>query len=736
MNTLRYIRYLLSIVLTVFILLHIANVVPIPLLHTLENLTYDGRLKLMPPLAGDRKVVIIDIDEKSLATLGHWPWNRKILADLVDTLFEHYHIRVVGFDMVFAEADEDEAAGLLRQMADGPLKNDRAFLNEYSRALNSLQRDQRFAQSLDKRNTVLGFVMDTDARTGVLPDPIAIPDKEVLMRIPLVQPNGYTANLEMLQASALSAGFFDNPLLDSDGVYRRAAVLQQHENTLQASLALALTRVMLGSPKLELVFTPGADADDPLLLEWLKIGELFVPVDEQAGVLVPYIGKQKSFTYVSALDILEKITPIDHLRGKIALLGSSAPGLHDLRTTPLEAASPGVEIHANLIQGMLDRNIMHRPGYSSALEFILVLALGLGLTFLLPLHSPLRGMLVSAVLLTFLIGGSLAAWYTYQQVMPLAASLLLVIALFTLHMSYGFFVENRSRRKLANLFGQYVPPALVDEISEKMEDVQLDGEIRDMTVLFSDVRSFTTMSERMAPQQLTMLMNGFLTPITEVIHLHRGTIDKYLGDGVMAFWGAPLRDSRHALHALTAAMNIISRLHALTPEFAANGWPEINVGIGINSGEMNVGNKGSAFRVDYTVLGDAVNLGSRLEKLTKAYGVDIIVGENTQQAVPEFTFRELDRVRVRGRDRPVTIYEPLGTIDAISVSDQRSLARFHFALEQYRECHWDDAEDEIRSLIDADPQRKIYRIYLERIEKFRRQPPPDDWDGSYSHEST
>jgi adenylate cyclase len=240
----------------------------------------------------------------------------------------------------------------------------------------------------------------------------------------------------------------------------------------------------------------------------------------------------------------------------------------------------------------------------------------------------------------------------------------------------------------------------------------------------------------MAPQQLTMLMNGFLTPITEVIHQHRGTIDKYLGDGVMAFWGAPLPDSRHALHALTAAMNIISRLHALTPEFAANGWPEVNVGIGVNSGEMNVGNKGSVFRVDYTVLGDAVNLGSRLEKLTKAYGVDIIVGEDTQQAVPEFAFRELDRVRVRGRDRPVTIYEPLGPNDAISVSDQRSLECFHFALEQYRECHWDDAEGEIRSLNDADPQRKIYRIYLERIEKFRQQPPPDDWDGSYSHEST
>ena len=733
MDIQRSIRYALSLALTAVFLLHVGGILPFPFLDTLENLAYDTRLKLMLAESQDKQVVIIDIDENSLAEIGHWPWNRDVMANINDNLFDHYRIKTIGFDIVFAEADEDEGEKLLQRMADGPLSDNSTFQHEYTKALNALKRDNIFAKSLENRKTILGFVMDTDTHKGMLPEPVAILDSSLTGRIPFNKPDGYTANLEILQTSAFSGGFFDNTMLDDDGVYRRVPLLQEYEGTLHESLALALTRASLGSPALELIVESNPDNRNELFLEWLKIGDIVIPVDEHAGVLIPYQGRQKSFTYISAINVLNKSTPIEDLKGKIVLFGASAPGLLDLRTTPIQAAFPGVEIHANIIQGILDQSVMHQPGYTTGFEFILLFVLGLILTFLLPLLSPLWGLLVSAALLFLLISGNLSIWSTYQLVLPVATSVLLVIVLFTLHMTYGFFVETRGKRQLAHLFGQYVPPELVDEMCIKMKQINLDGEIRDMSVLFSDVRNFTTISESMEPKQLTQLINGFLTPITEVIHHQRGTIDKYMGDSVMAFWGAPLEDPQHALHALTAAMEMIQRINELKLDFDARGWPEIKIGVGVNSGEMNVGNKGSEFRVDYTVLGDAVNLGSRLEGLTKVYGVDIIVGENTRHAVPEFEFRELDRVRVKGKNKPVAIYEPLGLIDSIDRSVRMDLRRFHLGLKHYRTRRWDDAEQAIFTLSRADPQTKVYQIYLDRIIQFRKQPPPDDWDGSYTH---
>jgi len=729
----RSIRYALSLALTAAFLLHVGGILPFPFLDTLENLAYDTRLKLMLAESQDKQVVIIDIDENSLAEIGHWPWNRDVMANINDNLFDHYRIKTIGFDIVFAETDEDEGEKLLQRMADGPLSDNSTFQHEYTKALNALKRDNIFAKSLENRKTILGFVMDTDTHKGMLPEPVAILDSSLTGRIPFNKPDGYTANLEILQTSAFSGGFFDNTMLDDDGVYRRVPLLQEYEGTLHESLALALTRASLGSPALELIVESNPDNKNELFLEWLKIGDIVIPVDEHAGVLIPYQGRQKSFTYISAINVLNKSTPIEDLKGKIVLFGASAPGLLDLRTTPIQAAFPGVEIHANIIQGILDQSVMHQPGYTTGFEFILLFVLGLILTFLLPLLSPLWGLLASAALLFLLISGNLSIWSTYQLVLPVATSVLLVIVLFTLHMTYGFFVETRGKRQLAHLFGQYVPPELVDEMCIKMKQINLDGEIRDMSVLFSDVRNFTTISESMEPKQLTQLINGFLTPITEVIHHQRGTIDKYMGDSVMAFWGAPLEDPQHALHALTAAMEMIQRINELKLDFDARGWPEIKIGVGVNSGEMNVGNKGSEFRVDYTVLGDAVNLGSRLEGLTKVYGVDIIVGENTRHAVPEFEFRELDRVRVKGKNKPVAIYEPLGLLESIDRSVRMDLRRFHLGLKHYRTRRWDDAEQAIFTLSRADPQTKVYQIYLDRIIQFRKQPPPDDWDGSYTH---
>ena len=304
-----------------------------------------------------------------------------------------------------------------------------------------------------------------------------------------------------------------------------------------------------------------------------------------------------------------------------------------------------------------------------------------------------------------------------------------------LHMTYGFFIESRGKRQLAHLFGQYIPPELVDEMSNSPSEFTLDGENREMTVLFSDVRGFTSISEKMDPKQLTQFMNALLTPMTRVIHKNRGTIDKYMGDAIMSFWGAPLRDSEHARHALYAAMEMMAELKIIQVEFATRGWPEVKIGIGLNTGAMNVGNMGSEFRVAYTVIGDAVNIGSRLEGLTKNYGVNIIVSESTRAGIPEFTFRELDLVRVKGKNEPIAIFEPVGHKNDLDKSVKSELVRYKQALAGFKSQNWDKAEVDFFNLNRSDPDRKLYRIYLDRIVHYRKNSPGPNWDGVYTHTS-
>jgi adenylate cyclase len=732
---LRYVRYALGIGLTSIFLLHASEKLILPALTNLENQAYDSRLKLTLPDIKEKQVVIIDIDEKSLGEIGQWPWNRDVLAKIVDNLFDHYNIMEIGFDIVFAEADIDEGGRLLDEMSKGSLKDNKAFLEEYEKVMASLQRDQLFADSLKNRKTILGFVLGTDTIKGKLPQPVALIDKKMKERIPFETPKGYTANIELLQNNAFGGGFFDNPLLDEDGVFRRVPLLQIYDGQVHESLALALTRAALDAPKIELIVETSGDKGKDLFLEWVTIGNIAIPVDDNAGILVPYVGGQKSFAYISAIDVLNRTVATEELNNKIAIFGTSAPGLLDLRTTPLEAAYPGVEVHANIIQGILDQRVLHQPAYTKGFEFVLLSIIGLSLILALPFLSALWGLIISLSTVISIIAFNLIAWSEYQLVLPLATPILLTVLLFILQMTYGFFIESRGKRQLAHLFGQYVPPELVDEMSIKMEDINLDGEIKNMTVLFSDVRGFTTISEGMEPKALTDFINGFLTPITGIIHEQRGTIDKYMGDAVMAFWGAPLDDQQHALHAMNAAMLMMQRMDSLQKEFIAKGWPGIKIGVGVNTGSMNVGNKGSEFRVDYTILGDAVNLGSRLEGLTKIYGVDIIVGEATKHEVPEYEYRELDRVRVKGKDKPVIIYEPLGLIEKVDKSIRKDIKRFHIALKFYRNRNWDEAEQEIFALGSVDKERKIYQIYLDRIMEYRNSPPPNDWDGSYTHTS-
>jgi adenylate cyclase len=715
--------------------LHALSVLPLEFVDRLENYLYDVRVRLTAPGGVDPRVVIVDVDERSLAVEGHWPWRRDRIAALLNQLFDHYGVAVAGFDMVFPEQDQDSALALVDELRGMPAAAGLRSWLEARRGL--LETDRRFAEALIARDVVLGVLFKQrvapgePATVGVLPAPVALGGGDV-SGVTWTRPVGYTGNLAALQDNAATAGFFDTPLVDEDGKVRRTPLFQRYEGRLYESLALATARLALGSPPLRLAFarSEGRFAR----LEFVELGPRRIPVDPEAAVLVPFRGGVGSFPYVSATDVLKGTVPPEVLAGRIVLVGTSAPGLADIRPTPVSKEFIGVEAHANLVAGMLDGSIRFRPAAARAIELATLALLAVACGLWLPRLSPLAGFAWVAAALATVAGLNLLAWWRAGLWLPLASAVVLVLAAAVLEFTYGYLVETRRKRRLSRLFGQYVPPELVEEMDRSEAEVSLEGENREMTVLFSDVRGFTTLSERLDPRELTRLMNEFLTPITETIQQHRGTIDKYMGDAVMAFWGAPLPDPRHAEHALRAALGMVAKMQELGAAFRARGWPEIRIGVGLSTGPMNVGNMGSRFRMAYTVLGDTVNLGSRIEGLTKQYGVDVAVSEATARAVPGFAFRELDRVRVKGKHEPVAILEPLGPAADLADATRRAAADFAAALAAYRAQRWDESERYLRALHDAQ-SHSLYALYLDRVRHFRAEPPPPDWDGVWVHTS-
>jgi len=719
--------------------MHIAGAPRLELIDRVENYLYDVRIRLTMPGTVDERIVIIDIDEASQLQLGQWPWPRNTLAAIVDKLFDDYGIAVLGLDALFAEAEETSAERVVAELASSPIADDEAVRIELDRLRESLDSNYRFAESFIARDVITGFVFKDflgdgePEATGVLPEPIIRSSDLSDVSVPFVEAAGFAGNLTELQDNAAAGGFFDSPLIDADGVFRRAPLVQRYKGNLYPSLALAVARVALGTPPVGLSFAKHADGRlSGIELEHFQLGDALIPVNQQAAVYIPFRGPQESFRFISAKDVLNGSAPAEALNGKIALLGASAAGLLDLRSTPVGQRYIGVEAHANLIAGLLDNNIRQQPSYSDGLEFFQLFIIALLTALLLPRLAPLTALAFAVAIVIGAMAINLWMWSSLGLIVPIASLLAYTLIAAMLQITYRFFVEQRNKRHLSHIFGQYVPPSLVDEMDETGEEISLEGENREMSVLFSDVRGFTTISEGLDAKELTHLMNEFLTPFTGAIQKHRGTIDKYMGDAVMAFWGAPLPDEQHAKNALLAAFDMLKAVEALDVPFQEKGWPTIRVGVGIASGEMNVGNMGSEFRIAYTVMGDTVNLGSRLEGLTKQYGVDIIVNHKTASLVPDYTFRELDLVRVKGKNKPVAIFEPIGPSVDIDADTAAKLESFETALAAYRQKNWNLAELTLKKLGDRGGDL-LYSMYLDRIERFRKEPPPADWDGVFEH---
>ncbi|MFA6972578.1 MAG: adenylate/guanylate cyclase domain-containing protein [Gallionella sp.] len=726
----------LGLLIVLFFVGNAANFYQMTFIDKLSNVLYDYRLKLTMPGTVDDRIVILDIDEKSLKEEGRWPWSRDRLALLMDKLFDKYGIAVVGFDVVFAERDESSGLRVLQQLGQNQLKGDTNFQSVLTKIRPQLEYDKLFTEKIKNRNVVLGYYLTNRKDkniSGMLPEPTFPAGTFMDHPIAFTTWNGYGANLPELQQAAASAGHF-NPAVDADGVVRRVPMLVEYNGAYYESLSIAMVRTLLGRPAVLPGFAEG-ESSGYAGLEWLELAsagvKLKIPVDHDVATFVPYRGKQGSFRYISVADVLhDRIAP-EQLKNKIVLMGTTAPGLLDMRATPVAEVYPGVEVHANMIAGILDQNLKQQPAYMTGAEVVWLLLIGIALSFLLPRLSPAKAIMGSFLMFAVTLGMSVFIWQYGNLLMPVANSLVMITLLFALDMSYGYFVESRTKRQITGLFGQYVPSELVEEMSQHPVSVSMEGESREMTILFPDVRGFTSISEGLDAKELTVLMNAFMTPLSRVIYKHRGTIDKYMGDCIMAFWGAPLPDPNHARNAILAGIEMQATLAALQPSLKERGWPEIHVGVGINTGRVSVGNMGSEVRIAYTVMGDAVNLASRLEGITKQYGVGIIVGENTRNTVTDFVYRELDHVRVKGKDKPVAIYEPIGLITEVSQAMQDEVELFHEVLRLYRKQDWDHAELQLINLQQTSPDTKLYGIYAERVVYFRKNPPAADWDGVF-----
>jgi len=725
-------------------LAHASGVMPLPAIAQLDLAIDDLRLRATMPRSRDERIVIVDVDERSLAEVGRWPWRRDRLAAMVDELFVRQKIGTLGFDMVFAEPDPSGGLDLIAPLA----ARDAALAARLEAWRADLDTDARLARSLAGRPVVLGYYLTQDRearRVGELPAPVFDAALPGAREGGYTLWSGYAANLASLAQAAQTAGFF-NFLPDGDGLVRSVPLVAEVDGRHHDTLALAMMRVHAGHPELVPVRPEGARAGVAGLaaLE-LRQGAVRtrIRVDERVAARVPFRGPGwpagGSFEYVSAADVLAGRLAAGQLAGKLVIVGSTAPGLYDLRATPVSDVYPGVEVHANLLAGLLDGRIPVRPDWARGFEATQLVAVTLLLGMALPRLRAAGAMLASAALALALVVANAGFYLARHEVLPLASALLLVVMTFIVTTSWGYLVETGRRRSLARLFGTYVPPELVERMARDPKPYDMRAENRELTILFCDMRNFTRVSESLPPEELRALVNRFFSTMTDAIRAHRGTLDKYIGDAIMAFWGAPLADAEHAANAVRAALAMCERLVPLNAELQARGLPSIGLGLGLNTGLVCVGDMGSNIRRSYTVMGDAVNLASRIEALTRHYGVDLLVGAATREAAGDgFAWVEVDRVRVKGKQQVVTLFTPAPGAIARSEGFAEEMRIWRLALDSYRLQHWDAAQARVAELLSrfgTSPYRGLHTQLAERIDFHRSTPPPPGWDGAHTFDS-
>ena len=717
--------------------LRIADPYPIA---QLRLIVFDTYQKVSPrQYDPNAPVRIIDIDEESLKRIGQWPWPRTQIADLVAQLTQ-LGAAAIAFDVVFPETDRLSPREVFKHVNKTLVSDD---LRSVVATLPS--NDTVFAQVVHTAPVVLGLVLSDDAGQS-LPEPkgaFTAAGHDPRQFIPFY--SGATGNLPELQDEAMGLGAL-NWVPEIDSVVRRVPIILRGGDRLYPSLVAESLRVAQRETTY-VVKASGASGElgfgERTGVVAVKIGQFIVPTDKTGQVWVHFSGPAPERT-VAAWRILNGEATSDEVAGRIVIIGTSAAGLFDLQTTPLETAVPGVEAHAQAMESVFSGALLLRPDYALGLELTFLAVVAVLLIFLTR-WVPVTWCVI--VFLGFLGGVNGFSWYAFNEWRWLLDPVYPSIALMSVFVAGElnlFFATERERRYITGAFGRYLSPDLVAKLGDHAEDLELGGEIRNMTLLFCDIRGFTKISEGLSAGELTTLINRFLTPMTEAILDHQGTIDKYMGDAIMAFWNAPLDDPDHAFHACEAARDMSTRLVALNEELKAEAEQQgrpfnpIMIGIGINTGEACVGNMGSSHRFDYSVIGDNVNLASRLEGQSKTYAVQIVIGETTAAAAPDWPVLELDMIRVKGKTKAERVFTMLPEpADAGGYDLDRLQKQQATMLETYRERRWGAALKFLAQCreLAPDAMHPYYDAFQARIEAYQEEPPAADWDGAFDAET-
>lgn len=701
----------------------------------LDTKLYDTVLRYEHKSETSGVPVIVDLDEASLRELGQWPWPRYRVARMLAKIKE-LGAQAVVLDMVFSEPDRTSLGVLREELA----SDYNVRINFQGLAPKLLDNDLALAETLTNGPYVLGYHFDFEGgRSGafdcdlhklnlsIVRDATSPPPEAVMYNASAV-----ICNLKELSRAVTHSGFF-NALPDPDGIIRHTPLVIEYQGKYYPSLALAAYLQAHPSKQqiLWLKHNYNVDEEPPCL----QVGDVVVPLTNTGQMTINFRGPRQTFPYYSAADVLlDRLDP-DIFKGKVAFIGTSAAGLKDIRATPLDQVYPGVEVHATVLDNLLQRDFLRQPGIVDNIEVGLVLFMGLLSTVLLAWTGALWSLLPLGACAGGLWYGSL--WFFRDQgmfVSPLIPTLTLAVN-FTMLTLMKFWREEGEKRFFHSAFSRYVSKAVVEQIVKSPDKLSLSGEEREVSILFSDIRSFTSLSEQLSPHQVSELLQAYFTPMTAEITRTNGTLDKFIGDAIMAFWNAPLDTKEHERQAVHSALGMHEALERLNPFFQERFGLELRIGVGVHSGMVRVGNMGSKDLFDYTIIGDSVNLASRLEGLTKFYGLGVIASESIRNACGDasFYFQEVDTVRVKGKVLPIVIYAPYKPEDSALHAEELQL--HEKAMRLYKAQDFQSALEIFAALRREYRDLKLYAVYEERCAHLRQAPPGEGWDNVFTHSS-
>ena len=717
-------------------------------LEVMELKARDLRFQIRGPIKPGPEVVMAVVDEKSLDEIGRWPWPRSKIAEVVKVL-DNDGAKVIAFDIVFGEPDKNTNLELIQRIK-AEIKRQGFYNQQVSRFLqNEIERadnDLILARTIKKARVpvVLGYFLRIERDKSVAhitPEQIraqieqlknahytftrlSSPDVE-LDQTEIAQAFMPVANIPIISQAAASSGFM-NMFQDIDGTVRWIPMVIRLHDKYYLPLSLQALRFYLDD-------APASIYVSRVGVEKVIVGNYELPTDELGRFLVNYRGPSHTFPYYSMADILAKRFKPGTFKNKIVLAGATAVGIYDMRTTPFETNYPGLEVHANLIDSILRHDFLVRPQWTILLDLAMMIVAAVILGLVLPKISAMVGVVFGLGLL-LAEGGLNYLFFTKGIWLNLIFPSMTIILVYTGITAFRYMTEEREKKKIKGAFQTYLHPSVVNEVLKNPDMLKLGGQKKVLTVLFSDIKGFTTISENMDPEALVALLNEYLTAMTDLVFKYDGLLDKYEGDAVMAVWGAPLDLPDHPLKACRTGLSMLEELDRLREKWAQENptIPRIDIRIGLNTGVMVVGNIGSETRFDYTVIGDEVNLGSRLEGASKEYGTNIIISETTYEHVKEVMLcRELDLVAVKGKTRPVRIYELIGEKDKVPPEKFELVQRFTQGLRAYQRQQWDQGRKIFSQINAIYPEDGPTQLFLHRVVELKKNPPPKNWDGVF-----